>query len=93
MSLDTKHIKTTSTKHKYSKIAGTLLLIGGVQWFLAVMLAEGLHPGYNSAVHYVSSLGIGVTSPIFNSSVFMLGAAVVGGAGAVIACFLGCITA
>jgi hypothetical protein len=40
MSLDTEHSKTTSTKHKHSKIAGTLLLIGGVQWFLAVMLAR-----------------------------------------------------
>jgi len=44
------------------KAAETLLFVGGVQWFLVIVLAEGLHPDYNSAVHYVSSLGVGVTA-------------------------------
>jgi len=54
-------------------LAGTLLFVGGVQWFLVIVIAEGLHPGYNSGVHYVSSLGVGTTSLIYNSSLFLLG--------------------
>jgi hypothetical membrane protein len=80
MSLDAEQIKTTSTKDEHSKIAGALLFIGGVQWFLAIILAEGLHPGYNSAVHYVSSLGVDVTSLFYNASLLIMGASIVAGA-------------
>ena len=61
-------------------MAGALLLIGGVQWFLAITLAEGLHPGYNSGVHYVSSLGVGATSLFYNASLLALGASILAGA-------------
>lgn len=66
--------------YDYRKVAGTLLFVGGVQWFLVILIAEGLHPGYNSGVHYVSSLGVGTTSLIYNSSLFLLGATIVAGA-------------
>jgi len=65
------------------RLAGTLLLIGALQWFFGVMIAEGLHQGYNIAtsqwipysnqIHYVSELGLGSTAPIFNISTIVLG--------------------
>ena len=56
-----------------TKISGLLMFIGAVQWFLVILLAEGLHPGYNSAIHYVSSLGVGKTALFYNTSVILLG--------------------
>jgi len=65
------------------RLAGTLLSIGALQWFFGVMIAEGLHKGYNQAlsqwipysnqIHYVSELGLGSTAPIFNISTIVLG--------------------
>lgn len=80
MSSVKKDIKDTSNEHDYGRMAGTLLFLGGAQWFLTIVLAEGLHPGYNGAVHYVSSLGVGVTALPYNASLILLGAAVVAGA-------------
>lgn len=62
------------------KLAGTLLFVGSVQWFLVIVIAEGLHPGYNSGVHYVSSLGVGVTALFYNLSLVLLGVTIVAGA-------------
>lgn len=62
------------------KLAGTLLFVGSVQWFLVIIIAEGLHPGYNSGVHYVSSLGVGVTALFYNLSLVLLGVTIVAGA-------------
>lgn len=56
-----------------TKISGILMFIGAVQWFLVILLAEGLHPGYNSAIHYASSLGVGKTAIFYNTSVILLG--------------------
>lgn len=33
------------------QVAGTLLFVGSVQWFLVIIIAEGIHPGYNSVMH------------------------------------------
>ena len=65
------------------RLAGTLLLLGALQWFFSVMIAEGLHQGYSIAqsqwipysnqIHYVSELGLGSTAPIFNISTIVLG--------------------
>ena len=65
------------------RLAGTLLTIGALQWFFGVMIAEGLHEGYNltpsqwipysNQIHYVSELGLGSTAPIFNVSTIILG--------------------
>ncbi len=54
-------------------IIGLLLLIGPIQFILSVLIAEGIAINYNSAKYYVSSLGVGVTAPIFNLSVMILG--------------------
>jgi hypothetical membrane protein len=56
--------------------AGTVLFIGAVQWFLGILLAEALYPGYSSRIDYVSDLGTGPTALIYNVSVFLLGACI-----------------
>jgi len=70
------------------RLAGTLLSIGALQWFFSVMIAEGLHQGFNlspsqwipfsNQIHYVSELGLGTTAPIFNISTMALGLMVAG---------------
>lgn len=62
----------------YYKIAGIILLIGSVQFFLAVNLAEALFPDYSVGKNTLSYLGgsIPVVEPsatIFNLSVILLG--------------------
>jgi hypothetical membrane protein len=53
--------------------AGILFLVAGAQFVLGLVLAEALYPGYSVSVNYVSDLGIGPSSWVFNSSVFLLG--------------------
>jgi len=48
--------------------------------FLGIIIAEALYPGYSTSENYISDLGVGPSSLIFNSSVFLLGVLVVGGA-------------
>lgn len=55
------------------KIAGLFLFIGGIQCVLGIIIAEALYPGYSTSENYISDLGVGPSSIIFNSSVFMLG--------------------
>ena len=57
--------------------AGLLLVIGSIQWFFIVLIAEGLYPGYVSSFHYVSTLGTGQTANLYNASTFLLGVCVV----------------
>lgn len=61
-------------------VSGSLLIVGGVQWFLGILAAESWYDGYSSRIDYVSELGIGPTALIYNLSVFMLGAFLVLGA-------------
>jgi len=68
------------TKFDSRTLAGALLFVGSVQWLLVVVVAEGLYPGYSSRVNYISYLGVGSTSLIFNPSLFLLGVGVVAGA-------------
>lgn len=63
---------------EYYKIAGILLLIGSVQFFLSVTLAEALFPNYSVRNNTLSHLGgsIPVLEPsaaIFNFSVILFG--------------------
>lgn len=60
-------------KHENEKIAGLLLIIGGVQCFLAITVAEALYPGYSISENWISDLGVGPSAIIFNSSIFLLG--------------------
>lgn len=64
-------------KQADGKMAGILIFIGAVQFILGMLVAECLYPGYSVSEKYISDLGVGVTAPIFNASVFVLGATVV----------------
>jgi len=60
-------------KYENRKIAGSLLFIGGVLCVLGIIIAEALHPGYSTSENYISDLGVGPSSLVFNSSLFLLG--------------------
>ena len=62
------------------KAAGILVFAGGAQFVLGMLIAETLHPGYSVAQNYISDLGVGPAAAVFNSSAFLLGLMVVGGA-------------
>jgi len=55
------------------KVAGTLFFIAVTQFVLGLIISEALYPGYSVSGNYISDLGIGPSSIIFNSSVFLLG--------------------
>jgi len=67
-------------KYENKEIAGLLLFIGGVQFVLGIIIAEALYPDYSTSENYISDLGVGPSSVIFNSSVFLLGVLATGGA-------------
>jgi len=55
------------------KVAGTLFFIAVTQFVLCLTIAEAFYPGYSVSDNYISDLGVGPSSIIFNSSVFLLG--------------------
>lgn len=67
-------------KYNNRKVAGALLFIASVQCVLGIITAEALYPGYSTSENYISDLGVGPSALIFNSSVFLLGVLLVGGA-------------
>lgn len=54
-------------------LAGTLFFIAAAQFTICIFIAEGAYPGYSVSQNYISDLGVGPSSMIFNSSVFILG--------------------
>jgi hypothetical membrane protein len=59
--------------HSSGKVAGTLFFIAATQFVLCITIAEALYPGYDVSANYIRDLGIGPSSIVFNSSVFLLG--------------------
>ena len=57
--------------------AGIVLFVGSIQWLMMIIILESFQPGYNSSLHYVSSLGVGTTSIIYNISIILFGLSVV----------------
>ncbi len=57
----------------YGKLVGSLILVGAVQFVIAIVVSEALYPGYSTADNYISDLGVGPSALVFNSSVFLLG--------------------
>ena len=55
------------------RVAGVLFFVAVTQFILGLAIAEALYPGFSVSDNYVSDLGIGPSSIIFNSSVFLLG--------------------
>ena len=60
-------------QHPSGKIAGILFLVASTQFILGLIVAEASHPGYSISNNYISDLGVGPSSMIFNSSIFLLG--------------------
>lgn len=58
-----------------SKISGTLLLVGGTQFIISLIIAEAIYPDYSVSANYISDLGVwGKASAIlFNPSIMILG--------------------
>jgi hypothetical membrane protein len=54
-------------------IAGLLVIIGVIEFLLAMLVAEALYPGYSVSMNYISDLGVGRTAIIFNSSIIVMG--------------------
>jgi hypothetical membrane protein len=59
--------------YSYAKVAGALFFIAASQFVLGLVIAEALYSGYSISSNYISDLGVGHSSMIFNSSVFLLG--------------------
>jgi hypothetical membrane protein len=66
----------------YSNIAGTLLFLGALQWFIVEMAAETLFPGYSTRANDLSDLAstvppnVAIIQPsatMFNASTFAFG--------------------
>jgi hypothetical membrane protein len=55
------------------KIAGVLFLVASAQFILGIVAAEALYPSYSVADNYISDLGVGPSSAVFNSSAFLFG--------------------
>jgi len=62
------------------KVAGTLFFIAATQFVLGLIVSEALFSGYSISDNYISDLGVGSSSMIFNSSVFLLGLLLIVGA-------------
>jgi hypothetical membrane protein len=64
---------------KDAKIAGTILTVGGIQFVLALIIAESIYPGYSIANNYISDLGVWgkPSAAIFNSSVMIFGISII----------------
>jgi hypothetical membrane protein len=74
-------------KYDNRLIAGILLFVGSIQWFLIIVLSEGLAPGYNGSIQYVSDLGVGPTAIIYNTSLVLFGVTIVVSASALYRAF------
>jgi hypothetical membrane protein len=59
--------------HPNGRIAGVHFLVAAAQFMLGLVVAEALYPGYSVADDYVSGLGVGPSSIVFNSSAFLFG--------------------
>ena len=55
------------------KVAGAVFQIAATQFILGLIIAEALYPGYSVSDNYISDLGVGPSSIVFNLSVFLLG--------------------
>jgi hypothetical membrane protein len=62
------------------KVAGILFFIAATQFVLGLIVSEALFSGYSTSDNYISDLGVGSSSMIFNSSVFLLGLLLIVGA-------------
>jgi len=62
------------------KVAGALIFVAVTQFVLGLIVSEALYSGYSISDNYISDLGVGPSSMIFNSSVFLMGLLLIIGA-------------
>jgi hypothetical membrane protein len=62
------------------KVAGALIFVAVTQFVLGLVVSEALYPDYSIADNYISDLGVGPSSAIFNASVFLMGLLILVGA-------------
>lgn len=55
--------------------AGLLLFAGIAEYAIGMTIAEAVQPGYSVSRNYISDLGIGHASPIYNAAVILVGLA------------------
>jgi hypothetical membrane protein len=55
------------------RIAGILFLVASTQFIFGLVVAETLYPDYSVADNYISDLGVGPSSMVFNSSASLFG--------------------
>jgi len=58
-----------------SKVAGILLLVGSIQFTIALLIAEAIYPGYSTSANYISDLGVwsSPSAVLFNPSIVIFG--------------------
>lgn len=72
--IQTSSSQQTPTPNRVEdNFTGLLFIASGIQWILGVLIAESLHPGYNSNIHYISTLGRPPTAMIFTGITVLLG--------------------
>ena len=60
-------------EYSNGKVAGVLFFIASTQFVIGLIVAEALYPGYSISTNYISDLGVGPSSTVFNTSIFLLG--------------------
>ncbi len=59
--------------YKGRNIVGLLVFLGASQFVLCMIISEALQPDYKTSSNYISDLGVGSSSLVFNSSISILG--------------------
>ena len=65
---------------KSLNVAGVLLFVFAVQFTFMLFITEALYHGYSIANNYISDLGVGPTGFLFDTSISVLGIAVIASA-------------
>ncbi len=66
-----------SEKVRSLRIAGTLIFVFATQFSIVMIISESIYPGYSVANNYISDLGVKSTGPLFDTSISILGIAVI----------------
>jgi hypothetical protein len=61
-------------------VAGLLLFLAIFQFFMFFRVAESIYQGYSVSNNYISDLGVGPAAGVFNTSIVVLGLAVMAAA-------------
>lgn len=62
------------------QIAGTVILLGSLQFILCMVVSESLYINYSVSKNFISDLGVGKVAWLFNSSIILFGLSVLASA-------------